>query len=1707
MWLFLASASECEAVTSDDTVAPNDSTLPSPNGRPRSGRVEAIVVVGLLLILTAGAYFRFVGLNWDDNHHLHPDERFLTIVASQISGVDNPLDYLRTSVSTLNPYNFDQGFYVYGNFPMTVTRYAAEWTNGICDMFASEPEPDAFCAANYTGYDGVFLVGRFLSGLVDLVSVFFTFLIARRLYNWQAGLVAAFLLAVAVMPIQQSHFFTMDNWAAALCTVALYAAVRAAGLGDAEVRWRLSWFVLFGVALGLAAASRVNVAPIALVINVSAVIWLAQRGHSWRTVFSSTGSSDLQRMVVGVLLAAVVSLLMFRVAQPYAFADREMIREAAMAATGEAPGELMLTLRSLVQPNPQWLGNMAEIQRLQEPEASFPPALQWTDRAPLLFPFSNMVLYGMGLTAGLFAWLAFFWAIWRMLHRDNRWGRYPEWMVHAIPVFWVGLYFLYMGTRWVKSVRYFLPIYPALFILAGWALVYLWQRAGMTDRLRQQPARWRRWAVAGLTVLIVAPSFLWALTFTQIYREPVTRVAASEWIFENVPTGATLIYEVDGETRTLQLPVKGYFLEHQGAPLVINFNMPEDGVIQGVRFNYLDDGDATIAVDDPEILHVSLNGGLPISQSLQLDEERLPAQFDFEPVIATAGSAQQIVAEAGAGGPVRLTTSLLANEHWDDLLPVSTGGRNAYGAYYTEVAGGQRPVTHPDSPQKLDEVLAWLDEADYIMLSSQRAMWHLPRLPLTYPLMIRYYDALFSGELGFELAAEFHGNLRLGPLFISDTSGQIGWGEPPEVGWPPPNELAAEEAFSVYDHPPVWILRKTDAYDPAKTQEVLGSVDLSQVLVMNPLEATQAPGGLMLPEVSLAAQRTAGSFADLFGVDGALANNPWLAALVWVAAVVLIGWLAFPIAFVALGGLPDRGYALARVIGLLLLAYIPWLFASTGVLPFTRGTILLALLLIGGLSLLLAWGRRGEISRFVRENAGYIGLVELLALGLFALMIVIRLGNPDVWDVIWGGEKPMDLTYFTAVLKAETFPPYDPWFAGGYINYYYFGFVFVGALTELLGIPPTIAYNLILPMLFSFTGVAVFSLAYGLVRALSLERFSHLSALRGGSVVAKTGSLLRQRALIAGLIAMALALLVGNLAQTGVVVNAWYQTGSPALEEIPVVGSVARTIDGGIRIVSGQPAAIYPGDWFWTATRAINTEPGEVQPITEFPYFTFLYGDLHAHMISMPLTLLALGWGIALALSAALPGRAARGRGSMILETAVLGAIGVITIGSLRATNTWDWPTYLLLGSIAVLYYVFRRSGRFDLRSVGQAIFLVAALVGLSTLAFWPFAANYGTGYSSVSLWQGSYSHLWNYLLVYGLFLFFVLSHLAREFRSWTRSWTTTGLEKLEAIGWPLVAVAGLLVVLLAVMLWRGYWIAPLVVPLILVSGLLALRPGLETARRIVLVLIAAALGLTMMVEVIVLDGDIGRMNTVFKFYMQSWLMLSVACGPAAVWAWPAVRARTSVRPVWVAGLAILVAGALLYPLLATPAKWNIRMNAEAPNTLDGMAFMPYVEYGDVDYLGNGLTIRLADDYDAIRWMQRNIEGTPVIAEAHGGNPYRSVANRVAMYTGLPAIVGWDWHQRQQRAVLPGNLVTDRINDVNTLYNTTDLALAEALLEKYSVGYVYVGALENAYYFPEGLAKFDRLVETGVLREVYRDETARILEVVRTEETEANAAN
>jgi uncharacterized membrane protein len=189
-----------------------------------------------------------------------------------------------------------------------------------------------------------------------------------------------------------------------------------------------------------------------------------------------------------------------------------------------------------------------------------------------------------------------------------------------------------------------------------------------------------------------------------------------------------------------------------------------------------------------------------------------------------------------------------------------------------------------------------------------------------------------------------------------------------------------------------------------------------------------------------------------------------------------------------------------------------------------------------------------------------------------------------------------------------------------------------------------------------------------------------------------------------------------------------------------------------------------------------------------------------------------------------------------------------------------------------------------------------------------------------------------------------------------------------------------------------------------------------------------------------------------------------------------------------------LVFGAALFPVLGGMAKVKDRMTLLAPHTLDGLAFMEHAEYAETWGI-----MDLSKDYRAIRWMQENVTGSPVIVEANLRNLYRW-GSRFSIYTGLPGVVGWEWHQQQQRASLPGNWVSDRIAEIETFYTTTDVNLAQEFLRKYNVRYIILGQQERGLYSGgqgdemQGLAKFPE--GNGVFwTEVYSEGDTVIYEV------------
>jgi uncharacterized membrane protein len=243
--------------------------------------------------------------------------------------------------------------------------------------------------------------------------------------------------------------------------------------------------------------------------------------------------------------------------------------------------------------------------------------------------------------------------------------------------------------------------------------------------------------------------------------------------------------------------------------------------------------------------------------------------------------------------------------------------------------------------------------------------------------------------------------------------------------------------------------------------------------------------------------------------------------------------------------------------------------------------------------------------------------------------------------------------------------------------------------------------------------------------------------------------------------------------------------------------------------------------------------------------------------------------------------------------------------------------------------------------------------------------------------------------------------------------------------------------------------------------------PASQLLWRFTLLLFLVGLVITIGVEFLVPKNiDVGRNNTVFKFYLQVWVLWGIA---AAVSVQRMYTRLSRLRPFWglswrVAFVALL-ATACLYPILATPARIDDRFDTSVGPTLNGLAFTRKAVLFDHD-----TQIPLSYDAAAIRWMQYTVPGSPVVAEVNTYPTLYGWGDRYAMFTGNPTIIGWDFHQRQQRPG-QGDVVRQRIADVQSAYNTTDPDLADRIFRHYGVSYFVVGPLERAY-FPEGQAKW-----------------------------------
>lgn len=975
--------------------------------------------------------------------------------------------------------------------------------------------------------------------------------------------------------------------------------------------------------------------------------------------------------------------------------------------------------------------------------------------------------------------------------------------------------------------------------------------------------------------------------------------------------------------------------------------------------------------------------------------------------------------------------SRLSAEYWDHSLPLDLAGyipisfdlySDAPACNAEEGRTGPQ-FCDPNNEATLNYLIDRIHQTDYIIEATNRVYLSVPRLPWRYAVQQQYFALLFGERLGFEKVYDGTSFPTLPPFTFDD-------------GF-------MDESFTVYDHPRVLIFKKTQELTDQQLRALFAPA------LAHPLSPTRAPKGPQVKSLLLPQPVDRLPAALDYAWNRTIGSNGLAALLLWLLTIELLGLLALPLVLPVCRRFPDRGWGLSKLAGWVIFAYPVWLGASIRFGRFTLGFLLLTLAIAIVLSGTVAYRRRDRYRAILRGAGPAVAVSEgvFLIAGLFFLYL--RLRNPDLWHTYWGGEKPMELTHLNGILRSVNFPPYDPWFADGTINYYYYGQYLVAALVKLTGIPIEFAFNLAMPTISALIATAACSVT-GALAGLALRRRPSRRAIGGFAVL---GAILYVG--------------IGNL-------------------------------DGAARLIGrlrDRPAQPLDFDFFWGGSRAIDGV------ITEFPYFTQVWADLHAHAIALPFTIMAIGVVVALALTPQDDPAGPRGLGATVRQLLPgLSLLGV-TLGAIACTNLWDLPISLLV-TAAGLFFAFggaRQRGVIPI--VARLILAGAGAAGTGLLAYLlyrPFFANYrAIGLGGIARTRMP-TPLPQFLDHFGLFVGIILVTLAAGFATHARR-----------LGSQVILLSGLSVALVgAIVGWRatalttwlglhtrffgrptpdptgqdppGLTAAVLAVALVLLITLWIMAWG-QLRLQLPLTLLIAGVGVALGPEIIFIaddlqGGDAERMNTIFKFYMQGWTLFALGGTGALAWVWDTAprwsmlpfrrwrhRAERRFNAVTVQGLAagflaVLLAASFVYPIVGTPIRVATQFDAPAGLglSLDGYRWM---EYGTIPN-ERCEQFSMKDDYTAIKWLNANVVGSPVIAEASIG-AYRGDGSRFAIATGLPTILGWDRHEYQQR---PGETIGPRVNDVRALYNDPDEGHKLSILQRYHVSYVIVGAVERHWY-------------------------------------------
>ncbi|MYE53844.1 MAG: hypothetical protein F4X34_01430 [Chloroflexi bacterium] len=800
-----------------------------------------------------------------------------------------------------------------------------------------------------------------------------------------------------------------------------------------------------------------------------------------------------------------------------------------------------------------------------------------------------------------------------------------------------------------------------------------------------------------------------------------------------------------------------------------------------------------------------------------------------------------------------------------------------------------------------------------------------------------------------------------------------------------------------------------------------------------------------------------------------------LDVLRWLITVEIIGLAAFPLAFYLLPRLADRGFTLSKPFGILLVSYLFWILGLAHV-PTVQPIAMTLVLFMAAASAYIAYRNFGELRDFIAREWRTLVIAEAVFLIFFIGWTLFRSYDPFINHT----EQPMDLALLSASINSQVGHPEDPWLRGESISYYYFGYWMMGAISQIAAVPSNIAYNLAMALIPALAATGIFGLVVNMARGdgsvPNMVR-AVVKPVRPELVEGQTTSATpidKARwgyAVVAGIAATLFLGIVSNL--------------EGVLEFMRLNGMGSQGFYDWIRINGlDGPADMPPQSWtppdFWWwfhASRVINTFDGIHfidNTIQEFPFFSFLLGDMHPHVMSVPFVLLFMG--VALNIYR-LPADFWREYRSVYPYAIVL--MAAVVLGGLGFNNLWDMPTFaaLLIGVLALRQY---REGNDIRQSFALALFPVGlAIIALAVLMYSPYLLDINAGVNGIGV-VVTHTRAVHMFIVWGLFLAAVAPFLLATFWQTTvqRDWTAQAFTALALafVPWLLWALAYLPSDgSIEEAIGRFIGILPLtgLAAIGVYNALYLARQENEGGRLFATLLAVLGLGLIIGAEFLFIrDFFNNRGNTVFKLYYQAWILLAAASA-FAVYYWLNTIGnlkgwRTALSYVWAGTFVLLLLGSLYYPLAAAKTKPD---TPYAGRTLDGLS---YVRQNN------------PAEYDAIEWLKQNAPPDTAIVEAVGEWSDWGIISRT---TGLPTIVNWLGHQKQWRGgweqfdaetpedsrALRDQYFNDRAGEVERIYTTLDPAEAQLILYKYDIDYVYIGSREREKYGIEGIHKFDAI--------------------------------